>query len=197
MDETATVLFVDDEQDILNAMKRIFLHDDIRILTSTSGYEALEILKNNSVNAIVADNLMPGMNGIEFLIKAKAIAPDAVRIMLTGSTDIRAAIDAINKGEVYKFISKPWNIKELKNIVFEAINRYRMVQSLKKGDEYALYSLAQTIELKDAYTKGHCERVAKYALAIADVLGLEGTLREYIRQGGFTTAVRSVSQRLF
>ena len=59
------------------------------------------------------------------------------------------------------------------------------MQSLKKGDEYALYSLAQTIELKDAYTKGHCDRVAKYALAIADVLGLEDTLKEHIRQGSW------------
>lgn len=185
VDETATVLFVDDEQNILNAMKRIFMEDDIEILTSSSGQEALEVLKNNPVTVIVSDNLMPGMNGIEFLTKAKALTPDAVRIMLTGYADIKAAIEAINVGEVYKFINKPWDDDELRSIIFEAINRHKVVQSLKKGDEYALYSLAQTIELKDSYTKGHCERVAKYALAIADVLELDGTLKEHIRQGSW------------
>ena len=133
MDETATVLFVDDEQNILNAMKRIFIEDDIQILTNTSGHEALETLKNNSVSVIVSDNLMPEMNGIEFLIKARVLAPDAVRIMLTGYADIQSAIDAINKGEVYKFINKPWDDDELRNVIFEAINRYRVGAILKKG----------------------------------------------------------------
>jgi len=185
MDETLTVLFVDDEQNILNAIRRLFMEDNIRILTNTSGYEALETLKDNTISVIVSDNLMPGMNGIEFLFKAKVLAPDAVRIMLTGCNDIQSAINAINKGEVYKFVNKPWDDGELRKVVFDAINRHRVVESIKHADEYALCSLAQAIELKDAYTKGHCDRVAEYALAIADVLGLDDTLREYIKQGSW------------
>lgn len=185
MDETVTVLFVDDEQNILNAIKRLFIEDDIQILTAASGHEALEILKINTISVVVSDNLMPGMNGIEFLLKAKVLSPDAIRIMLTGCNDIQSAINAINRGEVYKFITKPWDNEELRNVVFDAINRQRLVQSIKHADEYALCSLAQTIELKDAYTKGHCDRVEEYALAIADVLDLEDTLKEYIKQGSW------------
>jgi putative nucleotidyltransferase with HDIG domain len=185
MDETVTLLFVDDEQNILNAMKRLFMEDDMRILTATSGDEALDILKKNDIAAIISDNLMPGINGIEFLLKAKALSPDAVRIMLTGCNDIQSAINAINRGEVYKFITKPWDNDELRNVVFEAVKRHKVVQSIQHADEYMLSSLAQTIELKDAYTKGHCDRVEEYALAIADVLGIEDTLKEYIRQGSW------------
>jgi putative two-component system response regulator len=185
MDETVTLLFVDDEQNILNAMKRLFMEDDMKILTATSGDEALDILKKNDIAAIISDNLMPGMNGIEFLLKAKALSPDAVRIMLTGCNDIQSAINAINRGEVYKFITKPWDNDELRNVVFEAVKRHKVVQSIQHADEYMLCSLAQTIELKDAYTKGHCDRVEEYALAIADVLGIEDTLKEYIRQGSW------------
>jgi putative nucleotidyltransferase with HDIG domain len=185
MDETATILFVDDEQNILNAMKRLFMEDDMKILTATSGDEALDILKKNDIAAIISDNLMPGMNGIEFLLKAKALSPDAVRIMLTGCNDIQSAINAINRGEVYKFITKPWNNDEIRNVVFEAVSRHKVVQSMQHADEYMLCSLAQTIELKDAYTKGHCDRVEEYALAIADVLGIENTLKEDIRKGSW------------
>ena len=185
MDETVTILFVDDEQNILKAMTRLFMEDDMKILTATGGDEALDILKKNDIAAIISDNLMPGMNGIEFLLKAKTLSPDSVRIMLTGCNDIKSAINAINRGEVYKFITKPWDNDELRNVVFEAVNRHKVVQSIQHADEYMLCSLAQTIELKDAYTKGHCDRVEEYALAIADVLGIEDTLKEDIRKGSW------------
>jgi putative two-component system response regulator len=186
MEERPIVLLVDDEQNVLNALKRVFIDSDIEVLTASSPFEALEILaKTDGVSVIVSDNLMPGMSGIEFLQKAKLTTPDAVRIMLTGYADLEAVIDAINKGEVYKFITKPWDDNDFIDIVLNSINRHEVVKSLKKADEYALYSLAQTIELKDHYTKGHCDRVARYALALAERLGLDKTLREHIRQGSW------------
>ncbi|RJQ49584.1 MAG: HD domain-containing protein, partial [Nitrospiraceae bacterium] len=100
------------------------------------------------------------------------ISPDTVKILMTGHAELSVAIDAINKGEVFRFITKPWDDDMMVSTVHDAVNRYHVLSSLKMQDEYKLLSLAQTIELKDSYTRGHCERVAKYALIIANALKL-------------------------
>jgi len=183
VDLKTTILLVDDEQNILNALKRVLIDQDINILAATSPYEALEMLRNNRVSVIISDNFMPNMSGIEFLQQAKLISPESVRIMMTGHADVNAAIDAINKSEVFKFLTKPWDVEEFKNIVLDSISRYNIVHSLQKADESKLYSLAQTIELKDPCTKGHCDRVAQYALAVAEILNLPKERLILIKQG--------------
>jgi putative two-component system response regulator len=185
LEESVKLLFVDDEQSILNCLKRLFMDDNFEILTCTDGHSALEMLKCNNIAVIISDNFMPGMRGIELLQQAKIISPDSVRIILTGHVDFQSAVDAINRGEVYKFVTKPWDNKELRTIVLQSVERHRIVQSLRKADEYSLCSLAQTIELKDPYTKGHCERVAGYATSIAEAMGLDEALRENIRRGSW------------
>jgi putative two-component system response regulator len=185
MDERACVLFVDDEQNVLNALRRLFVDQEIEVMTVTEPARGLEILERNHISVVVSDNLMPGMSGIEFLQRAKIIAPDTVRVMLTAHANVQSAMDAINKGEVLRFVVKPWDNEELKEVVANSIHGHKMVQTLKKADEYALYSLAQTIELKDPYTRGHCDRVAKYALDIAEALGLGAALRKNVRHGSW------------
>ncbi len=185
MEKAAKVLFLDDEPGILDALRRLFIDDHVAVLTSTHGSDALDKLEKNDVSVLVSDNLMPGMRGIEFLQRAKHLSPDTVRIMLTGYADMEAAVDAINKGEVYRFITKPWDDDEFRKTVLHSIDRYETVQSLRKADEHSLYSLGQTIELKDPYTKGHCDRVAKYALALAETIGVEKELRENIKRGSW------------
>lgn len=179
------VMFVDDETGILNSLDRLFADSGVRIFTAQTGRDALEILKNNEISVIVSDNRMPVMTGIEFLQQAKEFSPDTVRVLLTGYADIKAAMDAINKGEVYKFITKPWDDVELKDIVFNAIKRHEVITSLRRADEPALLALAQTIELKDPYTRGHCDRVANYALSIAEALGLDSEMQKHILHGGW------------
>ncbi len=178
------VLFLDDEQNVLNSLRRLFFRE-FDIVISTSGSEALSLLMQKEFSVIVSDNLMPGVKGIEVLQQAKRIAPDTVRIMLTGFGDMQAAVDAINQGEVYKFISKPWDNRELRATILDAVDRYRVIRSLRMADEHSLYSIAQTIELKDHYTKGHCDRVAKYAVAMAGAMGLGEKLMEDIRRGAW------------
>jgi two-component system, sensor histidine kinase and response regulator len=126
MEETPKVLFLDDEENILSSLRRLFIDDDLSVLTSASGPEALEMLKRNEVAVIVSDNIMPGMRGIEFLQEAKSISPNSVRIMLTGYAEIKAVMNAINKGEVYRFITKPWDDDELRNTINHSIDRYRI-----------------------------------------------------------------------
>ncbi len=182
---TDTILFVDDEINALNSLKRLFMDSNMKIMTALNAFEAMNILRNNNVSVIVSDNRMSEMTGIEFLQKAKDISPGSVRIIMTAYADLQAAMDAINKGAVYKFITKPWNDNDFKDIVFNAVDHYKIVLSLKKADEATLLSLAQTIELKDPYTRGHCDRVANYAVRIAEALGLSKEEQKRIKYGSW------------
>ncbi|MBI5639681.1 MAG: response regulator [Nitrospirae bacterium] len=182
---TAAILFVDDEISILNSLRRLFIDTDVAVTTASSALEALDLLRGGHFAVIVSDNLMPGMNGIDFLQKAKEIAPDSVRILLTAHADMKSAIDAINKGEVFRFITKPWDDAEIKEIVSDALNKYSVVKALKRADEATLLSLAQTIELKDPYTRGHCDRVARYAMMVAGALNLGEEIIKDIKHGSW------------
>ena len=179
----ATLLFVDDEPNVLTALRRIFAQEGMRIVTETRAEAALAILLQQQVSVIISDNMMPGMNGIEFLEKARMMSPDTIRIMLTGYSDQHTAIEAINRGEVFRFITKPWDPFAVKLIVKEAVGKYEMVRSLREADEGTLRSLAQTIELKDPYTRGHCDRVSDLALALATQLGVDERTKRLMRQG--------------
>ena len=179
------VLFVDDEQNILNALKRLFISDPVTVLTATSALDGMEIMKSNTVSVIVSDNRMPGMNGIDFLAWTRTVSPDSVRILITGYADLHAAIEAINRGEVFRFVTKPWDDMELRQTVLDSIAKYKIVIALKSGDEAKLLSLAQTIELKDPYTRGHCERVAKYALMLANAMNLPDGMKKNIKYGSW------------
>jgi response regulator RpfG family c-di-GMP phosphodiesterase len=181
-----TVLFVDDELSILNAIERMYLErDDVRCLFALSGREGLETLRHENVWVLVSDYLMPGMRGIEFLARAKEVRPETVRIMMTAYADISIAIDAINKSEAYRFVTKPWNNKELMATIDEALMRYELIRTLGAQDEDMYLSLAQTVELKDHYTKGHCDRVARYAVALALAAGLDEHYVSDIKHGSW------------
>lgn len=182
-----TVLFVDDEQSIRSALERIYLErDDVRCLFAASGPEGLEVMEKEDVWVVVSDYLMPGMRGIEFLSKVKARWPRSIRIMMTAYADLSIAIDAINKSEAYRFVTKPWNNQELMETVDEALMRYQLVHSLGTTEDETVYlSLAQTVELKDPYTKGHCDRVAHYAVTLAKALGLDEKTLEEIKHGSW------------
>lgn len=122
--EEIKILFVDDEEFILKALRRLFLDDNYIIFTTTSAEEGLEILKKEEPQIIVSDYRMPGMNGIDFLRKAYIRKPDAVRIVLSGYADTAIVVRAINEGQIYKLIPKPWNDDELKIAISNAVDRY-------------------------------------------------------------------------
>jgi response regulator RpfG family c-di-GMP phosphodiesterase len=181
-----TVLFVDDEQSIRNSIERMYLErDDVRLLFAASGQEGLDILEREEVWVVVSDYLMPGMHGIEFLSRARSLRPETVRIMMTAYAELSIAIEAINKSEAYRFITKPWNNNELEDTVDEALARYELVQTLKNADESVCLSLAQTVELKDPYTKGHCDRVADFAVSLARAAGLNERVIDDIKHGSW------------
>jgi len=130
------ILFVDDEKNVLQSLKRLCMDGNYSVILANSGEEALEILKDNvNIGLIVSDQRMPAMTGSEFLEKAKEMLPDTVRILLTGYADINAVADAINKGGAYRYITKPWNDEELLQIIGDAVRRYSLIKENKRLQE--------------------------------------------------------------
>jgi len=132
-EELLQILVVDDEENILRSLKRLLEHEEYEVLIAASGEEALKIIIDNpDVALIVTDQRMPGLKGAEFLQKAKALVPDASRIVLTGYADINAAIDAINKGGASGYLTKPWDDDEMLQVVNEAVLRFALKRDNKK-----------------------------------------------------------------
>jgi two-component system probable response regulator PhcQ len=120
------ILIVDDEENILFAIKRIFRREKYEILTATSAEEGLKIIEQQDVDLVISDLKMPVINGVEFLAMVKENKPDALRIMLTGHADLKSVIEAIEKGEVYRFLLKPWDDEELKVTIKRALEFHHL-----------------------------------------------------------------------
>src|SRR6476620_7553026 len=139
---TFPILVVDDEPDNLDAFRFNFKRV-LQIHTAGSGDEALALLKDNDVSVIVTDQRMPRMTGLEFLKAARSVRPDAVGIILTAFTDVDVLIESINLGHVYRYITKPWDAKEVKGILSQAIERFHLrrenLRLTERLREYAGY----------------------------------------------------------
>jgi two-component system response regulator HupR/HoxA len=127
VEETATVLVVDDEPRVLDALEAV-LAAEFRVLRAEGGEQALRLLAGADVAVIVTDYRMPGMTGVELLRRSQDVAPDAVRIVLTAYTDVDSLMDAINTGRIYHFVPKPWDPNELLLIVRRAAERYTLAR---------------------------------------------------------------------
>jgi len=121
---TIRVLYIDDEENNLHAFKASFRRQ-YEIYTALSAVEGLKILENVPVQVIIADQKMPNTTGVEFFKSIKNTFPDPTRILLTGYTDIEALADAINHGDIYRYITKPWNDLELHNSIKNAYDAYK------------------------------------------------------------------------
>jgi len=126
------LLFVDDEENILKSLNRLFIDEGYEVATATSGEEALERLNGEQVSLVISDQRMPGMQGVELLSRIKEISPDTIGILLTGYTDITAAVGAINSGAVYKYVEKPWDDEQCKLTVKRALEQYDLIQRNRK-----------------------------------------------------------------
>jgi DNA-binding NtrC family response regulator len=135
----ARILCVDDDPSILRALTWV-LEKDYLISTAGNGDEALELMKTEEFDVVISDQRMPGMMGADLLYKVRQIQPRAVRILVTGYSDMEAILDSINKGEIFRYIKKPWNITDLKNTVADA------VEMCNSGVQEALESTAPVAE---------------------------------------------------
>jgi two-component system NtrC family sensor kinase len=124
MGEWIKILCVDDEPNVLSSLRRLFMDEQYTILTATSASEGLELLGQNNIQIVISDYRMPNMNGVEFLKEVRTQWPDTVRIVLSGYADAASVVSAVNEGQIYKFVPKPWNDDELKILISHAIERY-------------------------------------------------------------------------
>jgi len=119
------ILYIDDEPHNLIAFKATFRRT-YNVFTAESAEEGLKILENNPIQIILSDQRMPKVTGIEFFASILEAYPDPIRILITGYTDINAVIEAINTGQVYKYLTKPWNENDVKNFIEKAYEVYRL-----------------------------------------------------------------------
>ena len=126
------ILYVDDEEHNLHAFRATFRRQ-YEVYTAISAAEAENVLEQHpDIKVIISDQRMPGVTGVEFFKSVKTTYPDAIRILLTGYTDIEALSDAINEGDIYRYVTKPWNELELKNCIINAFDRYNNRAELKE-----------------------------------------------------------------
>ncbi len=137
-----TLLFVDDEENVLASLKRIFMEENYTILTATSAAKALEIMEAQPVQLVISDHRMPGMTGADLLKHIKETWPETIRIMLTGYADVNSIMGAVKDGAVYKFITKPWNDEDLRLTVSLALQQYVLIQENRQLKEVAKYQQA-------------------------------------------------------
>ena len=218
-----TVLFVDDEVNILRAIQRLLRNEPVKVLTASRAREALELLDTTPVQVVVSDQRMPEMTGVDLLSSVREHHSDTVRMMLTGYTEIKIAVEAINHGEIYRLITKPWNDDELKATLRQAFDHYDLKAEIRRLNHLAreqnfelqdmnrnleakvhertqqlaakhrelrtgyiqtIRALAQAIDAKDAYTRGHSERVAVYSSRLAREMGLAKQMIERVYFSG-------------
>ncbi len=179
------LLVVDDEQDNLDLLYRTF-RKEFMVFRADGGIKALEILeKEGEMAAIISDQRMPEMNGTEFLSRTVSNFPDTMRIVLTGYTDIADLIDAINSGQVHKYITKPWEPDQLKLVVKEATHSYDL---LKQRSEELVRSQAQKALLSVIVAIAQkSNQLSDCVLPLADAFwqnfGADGVMLQLVDQG--------------
>lgn len=192
-----TLLCVDDEPDIVDNLYRTF-RKAYTVLTATSGEEALELLKARPVDLIISDQRMPGLTGDEVLKAAKTLQPEAIRILLTGYSDLESLVKCVNEAGIYKYITKPWEPEYLKLTVTRAIEHLDVGRKLKIAAEQlqdayhgAVTMLSIACEGKDEDTGFHVNRVQHFTEALAIEMGLE---QEEARHMGMMSILHDVGK---
>src|SRR4051795_9882244 len=155
-----TLLVVDDEVDVLESLRHLF-HRTYHVLTADGGQRALDLLQQDDVHLILSDQRMPGMSGDEFLAHARRLVPDAIRMLFTGYADLSSVIRAVNEGNIYRYILKPWDSDELAGIIGQAAEQYellaerkRLIAELQAANAQltqANHELAEAGQLKSAF----------------------------------------------
>jgi len=229
-----SVLFVDDEPNILKSLQRLLRPEEMNVLCASTGMEALEILDKTPAQVFVTDQRMPEMSGVDLLSAVRERHPEIIRMMLTGFTEIKIAVEAINQGEIYRLITKPWNDDELRATIRQAfeqadlkneikrLNRVTREQNFKLQDMnrnledkvrertkqlankhhelrtayvQTVGALAEAVDAKDAYTRGHSERVGVYASKIAREMGFTKEFIERVYIAGLLHDVGKIGIR--
>jgi len=130
-----TLLLVDDEENIVAALRRVLRSEGWRVLSATSAEQALQLMARHEVDVILSEQRMPGMTGVELLRRARQLYPDTIRLVLSGYTELQSIMDAINEGAIYKFLTKPWDDEQLRAHLREAFASKEMADQNRRLDQ--------------------------------------------------------------
>ena len=176
--KTRTLLLVDDEENIVSALRRLLRRDGYNIVTACSGEEGLRRLAEHEVDVIVSDQRMPGMTGVEFLHRAKALYPHTVRMVLSGYTELQSIIDAVNEGAIYKFLTKPWDDERLRGHVAEAFRQKDLADENRR-----LARQVETANTDLADLNGRLEQLLSQQREHAEMLAASaGNMRQLVEE---------------
>lgn len=199
MAQRHAILVVDDELDVVRSVQDL-LRLDYHVLGATRAADGLKLMAAHDVHVVMTDQRMPEMTGVEFLARIRNEYPDAVRLLFTGYADLRAVIDAINQGNVFRYITKPWDPDELQTIIREAVNRYellaerrRLLEEVQRKNvelESANAQLRRSGQLREAFI-----RVASHELR-TPVTILVGLTDLAARAPGLTPALAGWIKRI-
>lgn len=198
------ILCVDDEPNVLEAFSRS-LRKDFQVFVSPGGDQGIAMIENEGPFAVViSDMRMPGMDGIQFLTRVKEIAPETVRVMLTGNADQQTAINAVNEGNIFRFLTKPCPPEDLVNTLKAGIEQYRLVTAEKKLLEETLNKsievLVDILAIVNPTAFSRSTRVKKMAREIADSLGVDNAweieIAAMLSQIGCVTVPEEILQKI-
>jgi DNA-binding NtrC family response regulator len=143
-DSKHPILIVDDEAEILYSLRGL-LRMEFQVHTAESGQEAMEVLAQHPIHVVMTDQRMPEMTGVELLTQVQHQCPEAIRVVFTGYSDVKAVIDAINRGRIFRYITKPWDPDELRAVLRQAceehdriVERKRLLTDLRRYEEQCL-----------------------------------------------------------
>lgn len=173
-----TLLFVDDEPTTLDLLSYLFTHEGYIVLTAHSAEAALKVMSANTVSLVIADQRLPGMSGVELLKVVRQNWPDAFRIILTASGDMQTAIDSINQGHVFRYMSKPWDNQELRAAVRDGVQRYEL---LLRNRQLGMRIVRQTSQLRTLNESLELKVAERTAEIDAKRHELENTLVEVVK----------------
>lgn len=168
--EKPVVLLVDDEPDILQSLKRLLRHDFV-IFTAKSGEEALQVLREHPIHVVMTDQRMPQMTGSELLTEMRKADPDPIRVVFTGYADLKSMVQAVNSGQLFRYITKPWDPDELIETLNEAASAFAQRQRQRQLMSDACQFLDGYLEQADAPDETTSKR--SEAMAIRDRLRRE------------------------
>ncbi|MES2952243.1 MAG: HD domain-containing phosphohydrolase [Pseudomonadota bacterium] len=183
-----TILCVDDEPNILSALRRLFRSEGFQVKTAVGGAAGLELLATESVDLVISDMRMPEMDGAEFLQKVRERTPDTVRLLLTGYSEVTSIIGAINRGEIYRYITKPWDDHDIVLIVRQALERKALDQEKKRLEKLTIEQNDALKNLNASLESKVTERTAELATSNQSLQGANEKLKT-----NFVTSIKLFS----
>jgi response regulator RpfG family c-di-GMP phosphodiesterase len=204
------ILVVDDDALILQALTRILQNEGHEVIGHTDPHKAIE---ERDFSLVITDFMMPNLNGIELLGALKQTNPHSVRLMLTAAADFKVALEAVNRGEVYRLLSKPWNLGELTTVVKQAVEHYRLMAEnrrlaaeLHQRNQHLevaviertnglLDGMVRALDYRDTETQWHSRRVSLYSKRLAEKAGINGDELEMIGQGALLHDIGKIGVR--